>query len=90
MVDIVQALRGYNTRVDVHDPWVDAAAAEHEYAIRLLTQPPAGSYDAVILAVGHEQFAAMGGAGVRALGKPASVIYDVKCVLPADTVDGRL
>ena len=90
VVDIVQALKGYNAAVDVHDPWVDPAEAEHEYAITPLAQPPAGAYDAVIVAVGHRQFVAMGAEGIRAFGKPATVIYDVKYVLPRDAVDGRL
>ena len=90
VVDIVQALRGYDAEVDIHDPWVNPAEAEHEYGIRPMSQPQAGSYDAVIIAVGHRQFVAMGVEGIRAFGKPAAVIYDVKYVLPRDAVDGRL
>jgi UDP-N-acetyl-D-galactosamine dehydrogenase len=90
VVDIVQALRGYNAQVDVHDPWVNAAEAEHEYGLVPLAEPPAGAYDAVIVAVGHRQFVALGADGVRAYGKPASVVYDVKYVLPREAVDGRL
>lgn len=90
VVDIVQALRGYNAQVDVHDPWVDAAEAEHEYGLAPLAEPAAGTYDAVIVAVGHRQFVALGAEGVRAYGKPESVVYDVKYVLPRDAVDGRL
>jgi len=90
VVDIVQALRGYNAQVDVHDPWVNPAEAAHEYGLTPLAEPPTGAYDAVIVAVGHRQFVALGAAGVRAYGKPSSVVYDVKYVLPRDAVDGRL
>ena len=90
VVDIVQALRGYNAQVDVHDPWVNAAEAEHEYGLVPLAEPPVGAYDAVIVAVGHRQFVALGADGVHAYGKPASVVYDVKYVLPREAVDGRL
>lgn len=90
VVDIVQALHGYNAEVDVHDPWIDIAEAEHEYALTPLAEPQAGSYDAVIIAVGHRQFVALGTAGIRAFCKPASVVYDVKYVLPRADVDGRL
>ena len=90
VVDIVQALRGYNTRVDVCDPWVDAAEAKHEYGLDLVADPQAGAYDAVVLAVAHDRFRELGGEGVRAFGKPQSVVYDVKYVLPRDAVDGRL
>ena len=90
VVDIVAALRQDGIAVDVHDPWVDAAEAQHEYGLDLVAQPAAGGYDAIIVAVGHEQFRALGAEGIRALGKPACVLYDVKYVLPRTAVDGRL
>ncbi|BDU21868.1 Vi polysaccharide biosynthesis UDP-N-acetylglucosamine C-6 dehydrogenase TviB [Dyella sp. GSA-30] len=90
VVDIVHALRAYNAAVDIHDPWVSAAEAEHEYAITPVAEPASGGYDAVIVAVGHRQFVAMGAEGVRRFGKPSSIVYDVKYVLPRDAVDGRL
>ena len=90
VVDIVHALRGYNANVDVHDPWVDAEDAVHEYGIAPVADPVAGDYDAVIVAVAHREFAELGAAGVRAYGKQVSVVYDVKYVLPRDAVDGRL
>jgi UDP-N-acetyl-D-galactosamine dehydrogenase len=90
VVDIAQALADYNAVVEVHDPWIDAHEAEHEYGLRPVAQPPLGSYDAVVIAVGHRQFAELGIDGIRAFGKPASVVYDVKYVLPRDAVDGRL
>ena len=90
VVDIVAALRQDGIAVDVHDPWVDAAEARHEYGLELVSQPAAGAYDALIVAVGHEQFRALGAEGIRALGKPACVLFDVKYVLPRTAVDGRL
>ena len=91
VVDIVQALEGYNARVDVYDPWVDAAEAQHEYGLTPIESPEQGVYDAIVLAVGHDEFRALGGEGVRAFCKArASVVYDVKYVLPRSAVDGRL
>ena len=91
VVDIVRALQGYNAQVDVYDPWVDAAEARHEYGLSTIAVPEHGAYDAVVLAVGHDEFRQMGGVGVRAFGKPeTSVVYDVKYVLPGNAVDGRL
>jgi UDP-N-acetyl-D-galactosamine dehydrogenase len=89
VVDIIDELRKFNTRVDVHDPWVDAAEAEHEYGLSPVAEPEPGAYDALILAVAHRQFAERG-TRLRALGKPACVVYDVKHILPRDMVDGRL
>ncbi|MDQ3510528.1 MAG: Vi polysaccharide biosynthesis UDP-N-acetylglucosamine C-6 dehydrogenase TviB [Pseudomonadota bacterium] len=90
VVDIVTALRAYNASVDIHDPWVDAAEAEREYGLVPVDRPEAGAYDAVIIAVGHRQFVALGADGIRAFCKPASVLYDVKYVLARSEVDGRL
>lgn len=91
VVDIVHALEGYSAQVDVYDPWVDAAEAQHEYGLTPITSPEQSVYDAIVLAVGHDEFRALGGEGVRGFGKPdASVVYDVKYVLPRDAVDGRL
>jgi UDP-N-acetyl-D-galactosamine dehydrogenase len=89
VVDIIDELRKFNVRVDVHDPWVDAAEADHEYGLRPIDEPEAGTYDALILAVAHRQFAERG-PSLRALGKSGCVVYDVKHVLPRDMVDGRL
>ena len=91
VVDIVHALEGYSAQVDVYDPWVDAAEAQHEYGLTPIESPEQGVYDAIVLAVGHDEFRTLGGQGVRAFGKPqASIVYDVKYVLPRDWVDGRL
>ena len=91
VVDIVQALQGYNAVVDVHDPWVDASEAWHEYGITPVPTPEKGAYDAIIVAVGHQQFRDMGAVGVRGFGRVAgSVVFDVKYVLPREAVDGRL
>jgi UDP-N-acetyl-D-glucosamine/UDP-N-acetyl-D-galactosamine dehydrogenase len=90
VVDIVGALKGYGIHIDVHDPWVDAREARHEYGMDLVGEPTEGTYDAIVLAVGHRQFAELGADGIRRLGKPVSVLYDVKYVLPRNAVDGRL
>jgi UDP-N-acetyl-D-galactosamine dehydrogenase len=90
VVDIVQHFEAFNVHVDVHDPWVDAEEAKHEYGIELTAQPQPGSYDAIVVAVAHRDFAALGTEGLRALGKPNAVLYDVKYILPKAQVDGRL
>ncbi len=90
VIDVVDELRSYSLRVDVHDPWVDATAARAEYGLDLIASPAHGAYDAVILAVAHRQFVALGAAGVRAFGKPGAVVLDVRQVLPRHAVDDRL
>ena len=90
VVDIVRELVECSVGVDVYDPWVDAAEASHEYALAPISSPEVGAYDALILAVGHRQFAELGAAGIRAFGKPGALLYDVKSLLSRDDVDGRL
>ena len=90
VIDVISELRGYNILVDVCDPWVDAAEAEEEYGITLASGPEQGGYDAVIVAVAHDQFVERGAAVLRELCKPDGILYDVKSVLPVAEVDGRL
>lgn len=90
IVDIVAELNEYNCEVDVHDPWVTVEDAQHEYGIKLIAKPVNGNYDAIILAVAHHQFKDMGAAAIRALGKQASVLYDLKYVLSIRESDLRL
>ena len=90
VADVVHELEKYGAKVDVYDSWVDAREAQHEYGIRPIKAPKARQYDAIVLAVGHQQFKDMGAAAVRRLGRKNSVVYDIKYVFNADQVDGRL
>jgi len=90
VVDMVQELRDYHACVDIYDPWVDPHEARHEYGIDPILELQPGSYDAIIVAVAHRQFREMGVERIRALGKPDAVLFDVKYLLPATAVDGRL
>ena len=90
VIDIVRELQEYNTQVDVYDPWVSKHESEHEYGVVPVAEPEPGAYDAMIVAVGHEQFKAMGIDKIRALGKPAHLLYDLKYIFPADQSDLRL
>ncbi|ALH94718.1 Vi polysaccharide biosynthesis UDP-N-acetylglucosamine C-6 dehydrogenase TviB [Acinetobacter equi] len=90
IIDIVKELQEYHIDVDIYDPWVDANEAEHEYGIRMTDNLESGLYDAVILAVAHEQFVALGAEKIRALGKENHVLYDLKYVLDQTESDIRL
>ncbi|HEX7801957.1 MAG TPA: Vi polysaccharide biosynthesis UDP-N-acetylglucosamine C-6 dehydrogenase TviB [Pseudoxanthomonas sp.] len=90
VVDIVAELRSYNANVHIHDPWVSADEARHEYGLELIAQPEPGRYDAIILAVSHREFIALGAEGIRAFGKPDAVLFDVKRALPRQSVDDCL
>lgn len=90
IVDIINELIGYNIAVDVYDPWASAAEVEKEYGFSLVAQPSSGVYDAIILAVGHDQFRTMGETAIRAMGKFNHVLYDLKYILPKACSDLRL
>ncbi len=90
VIDIIRELEKYGAKVDVHDPWIDLKEARHEYGVSPLKSLGRAKYDAVVLAVGHNQFREMGIRAIRRLLKPKSVIYDIKHLFRRDQVDGRL
>ncbi len=90
VVDIIAELESYGAKVDVHDPWVNGEEVRDEYGLDVVAEPASGAYDAVVLAVGHAEFKTLGETGLRAFGKPDSVVYDIKYVLPAAASDDRL
>jgi UDP-N-acetyl-D-galactosamine dehydrogenase len=90
VVDIIEELKDYKVQTDVFDPWANIAQAQHEYGITPLQNPAPGVYDAIVIAVAHHQFKAMGEEAIRALGKPGHVLYDLKYLLPLDGSDLRL
>jgi UDP-N-acetyl-D-galactosamine dehydrogenase len=90
VIDIVNELKDYGINVDVYDPWVSVEGAQHEYNITPISAPQAGKYDAIILAVAHDQFRELGAAGMRRYGKDEHVLFDLKYVLPKGDADTRL
>jgi len=90
VIDLVRALDEYHANVDVYDPWVDPEDAQREYGISTISTLREGHYDAIIVAVAHDQIRALGGDGIRALGKSQCVVFDVKNTLPKNSVSARL
>ncbi len=90
VVDIVHELRRFDAKVEVHDPWVDSSDALREYGIRLVKAPKPETYDAIVLAVGHEQFKALGAQAIRRWARKVHILYDVKYLFAAHQTDGRL
>lgn len=93
VIDIVHELKEYNIDVDVYDPWVDAEEAQQEYNICPINEVAnleTDSYDAIILAVAHNQFAEMGVRKIRELGKQNHVLYDLKYLFDSELSDIRL
>ncbi|MEF9888332.1 Vi polysaccharide biosynthesis UDP-N-acetylglucosamine C-6 dehydrogenase TviB [Citrobacter sp.] len=90
IIDVVKELGNYSCNVDIFDPWVDAEEVEEEYGIIPVSEIKAASYDAIIVAVGHEQFKKMGSDDIRGFGKDKHVLYDLKYILSPEQSDVRL
>ena len=90
VVDIVSELKEYNINVNIMDPWCSSEEAQHEYGLTLINQAEKGFYDAIVLAVGHNEFKTLGTENIRAFGKEEHILYDLKYVLDKNSVDMRL
>ncbi len=90
VIDIINELKSYNTNIDVYDPWVESQIANREYQIDLINKPIPKGYDAVVLAVGHEQFIELGVSNIRGLCKSKGVLFDIKCIFKKEQSDIRL
>lgn len=90
VVDVISELQDYKLNVDVYDPWVDKEEAIQEYGITPVDSPKESHYDAIILAVAHNEFKQMGKADFEKLAKSNNFIYDLKYLLPIEDSDLRL
>ena len=92
VIDMIEVLKSKNAvvDVDVYEPWGDPAEIEHEYGIIPVLEPSTNSYDAIIMAVAHDEFKAMSIDKIKSFGKDNCVVYDIKNILPASMIDGSL
>ncbi|EMO3695937.1 Vi polysaccharide biosynthesis UDP-N-acetylglucosamine C-6 dehydrogenase TviB [Acinetobacter baumannii] len=90
IVDMVKALKEYDLDLDIYDPWVDSAEVEAEYGLAPIMELKQGRYDAIIIAVAHDQFKQMSAQELVSLGKGEHVLYDLKYVLNKEQSDIRL
>ncbi|TAM29797.1 MAG: Vi polysaccharide biosynthesis UDP-N-acetylglucosamine C-6 dehydrogenase TviB [Rhodanobacter sp.] len=90
VVDIVRELEAANAHVDVYDPHADADEAQTKLGITPINAPPANHYDAIVLAVGHQEFVKLGAEAIRRYGRETCAIFDIKSLLPHSCADARL
>lgn len=86
VIDVVSELTDFGCLVEVYDPWASVEEVKNEYGITLI-QKLSISYDAIVLAVAHDQFANI---NIEGLKNGHGILYDIKGFLPKETVDGRL
>jgi len=90
VIDIINKFKDSNCNVDVFDPNVNKKEAFDEYRVDLIESPIDGKYDAIVLAVGHDQFKALPLNKIKSFGRESHVLYDVKYLLKINESDGRL
>lgn len=90
IIDMVKALKEYELDLDIYDPWADSREVEHEYGLTPITQLQNNHYDAVILAVAHDEFKNMSLVDFKELLKENYVLYDLKYILDVQDSDLRL
>lgn len=89
VIDIIKELETYHVNVDVYDPWASPEEVKHEYQLDLISdfKDIGSDYEAVILAVSHNEFLEL---DITKLKSQSGVVFDVKSLLPIDTIDARL
>ena len=90
VIDLVYEFKKNQCNVDVYDPWVIDGDPSNFYEVNCIKKPKNNHYDAIVLAVAHNEFAQMSFNQIKAFGKDCSVIYDIKYLLKSNQVDGRL
>ena len=87
VVDVIKSLREYSTEITVMDPWANEEEVLSEYQIISTQSLPEEQFDAIVLAVAHEEFRFL---NYQKLRKSNSVIYDVKSILANGIADKTL
>lgn len=90
IVDMVKALKEYDLDIEIYDPWINKDEAEREYGLVPIQNLESSIYDAIVVAVAHDQFKAMSIQEFRALGKEKHVLYDLKYILKKGESNIRL
>jgi len=75
VVDVIKSLKRYNTNVTIYDPWAKIDEVKHEFGLKSFDVLPLKKFDAIILAVAHNEFKEL---NFKKLKKETSVVYDVK------------
>ena len=86
VVDVIKNLKDYGTNVTVFDPLADPDEVLHEYGLQTTRELPSNKFEAVVLAVAHDEFLKL---DFNQFKNGNTVIYDVKGIL-GDKSDKKL
>lgn len=87
IVDVIKALTEYGINVSIYDPWANPNEVAHEYQLKMSSEIPNEKFDVVVLGVAHHEFTNL---NLEELKNTNAVVYDVKGILDANTIDGKL
>lgn len=90
VIDIINELKEYNVNIEVYDPWASTEEAKIEYNLDLIEYPVDHKYDAIIIAVAHNQFVEIGAKGLQKFLKNDGLIYDLKYLFDETETNIRL
>mgnify|MGYP006140515023 FL=1 len=90
VIDMIDELSQSVHSVECYDPWVNEEAVKDQYQINQIKCPDEGRYDAIVLAVSHQKFHALGLEHIRKFGKSEHVLYDLKYLFSKEETDLRL
>ncbi|MFY4860020.1 Vi polysaccharide biosynthesis UDP-N-acetylglucosamine C-6 dehydrogenase TviB [Aliarcobacter butzleri] len=82
VIDVIEELQEFGCNIDIYDPWADTKEVEHEYNLKLIKELNIAKYEAIVLAVAHNEFKEL------KLKTDNNVVFDIKSIL--DETDGRL
>lgn len=82
VIDVIEELQEFGCNIDIYDPWADTKEVEHEYNLKLIKELNIAKYEAIVLAVAHNEFKQL------KLKTDENIVFDIKSIL--DETDGRL
>lgn len=82
VIDVIEELQEFGCNIDIYDPWADTKEVEHEYNLKLIKELNIAKYEAIVLAVAHNEFKQL------KLKTNENIVFDIKSIL--DETDGRL
>jgi UDP-N-acetyl-D-glucosamine/UDP-N-acetyl-D-galactosamine dehydrogenase len=90
VINLIKELEGINSNVDVYDPWVNKDEANINYEVNLIDELKSNTYDAIIIAVSHDDFLNLGINKIKSFGKDNHIVYDIKNLFYDKGIDGSL
>jgi UDP-N-acetyl-D-glucosamine/UDP-N-acetyl-D-galactosamine dehydrogenase len=85
--DLIDELRDHGAEIEAYDPWVEDKV--HHSSFKLINTFDEHHYDAIVIAVAHNEFIEMGIDKIRSLGKSEHIIFDLKHCFPSQQSDLR-